>query len=157
MKNKYLQLAICLLLPLIVGSFAGIVTSTNIPTWFPTIIKPSWNPPNYLFAPVWTMLYLLMGYGWYRILQVEKSDIRTKALNFFYVQWGLNFLWSFLFFQFHTLGFAFIEIILLWSTIALMIYYFYKLDKLSGLLQVPYILWVSFASVLNGTIWYLNK
>ena len=154
--NRYLKLALCITLPLLVGGISGYATATSINTWYITLNKPFFNPPNYLFGPVWTALYILMGISFYRILQSRESEIRTKAIIIFCIQLILNFCWSFLFFKFQLLGFSFIEIIIMWLSIATMIYIYSKIDKTSAYMQIPYLLWVSFASVLNGAIWYLN-
>ena len=154
--NRYLKLALCITLPLLVGGISGYATATSINTWYITLSKPFFNPPNYLFGPVWTALYILMGISFYRILQSRESEIRTKAIIIFCIQLILNFCWSFLFFKFQLLGFSFIEIIIMWLSIATMIYIYSKIDKTSAYMQIPYLLWVSFASVLNGAIWYLN-
>jgi len=156
MMNKYLKLALCILLPLLIGGISGYASASSINIWYMGINKPFFNPPNYLFGPVWTMLYILMGISFYRILQSQNSDIKTKAIIIFCVQMFLNFCWSFLFFKFQLLGISFVEIILMWISIATMIYTFSKIDKTAAYLQIPYLLWVSFASVLNGAIWYLN-
>ncbi len=154
--NKTVKLILCLLLTLSVGAISGIATSQSVDTWFTTINKPSFNPPNYLFAPVWTVLYLLMGISFYLILIADKTLPRKKAITIFFIQLILNFCWSFLFFKFHWLGIAFIEILLIWISIITMIILFYKVNKTAALLQLPYFLWVSFASCLNGAIWWLN-
>jgi benzodiazapine receptor len=154
--NRYLKLALCITLPLLVGGISGFATATNISRWYTILEKPFFNPPNYLFGPVWTLLYILMGISFYRILQTTDNKIKTKAIAIFCFQLVLNFCWSFLFFKFHLLGVSFVEIIILWLSIAAMIYTYLKIDKTAAYLQIPYFLWVSFASVLNGAIWYLN-
>lgn len=154
--NKTLKLILCFLIPLAIGGISGIATAAGIKSWYLTLNKPFFNPPNYLFGPVWTILYLLMGLSFYLILQTPKNELRTKAIAIFCVQLGLNFLWSFLFFKFQLVGIAFIEILLIWASILTMIFTFYKLNKTAALLQIPYLMWVSFASILNGAIWWLN-
>lgn len=120
------------------------------------IEKAIFNPPNYLFGPVWTILYLLMGVSFFLILQSPIKALRKKAIIIFLVQLTLNFFWSFLFFKFQLLGFAFVEIILIWIAILIMIFEFNKINRIAACLQVRYLLWVSFATVLNGAIWWLN-
>jgi len=154
--NKYFKLTLCITVPLLIGGISGFATATSINDWYVGINKPSFNPPNYLFGPVWTTLYILMGISFYRILQASQSEIRTKAIIVFCFQLVLNFCWSFLFFKFQLLDISFIEIIMMWISIIMMIYTFSKIDKTAAYLQIPYLLWVSFASVLNGSIWYLN-
>lgn len=154
--NKALQFFLCLIAPLAVGAISGIATASNISSWYVTLNKPSFNPPNYLFGPVWTTLYTLMGISLYLVLQTANSIHKTKAIRIFWIQLALNFCWSFLFFQFHLLGIALIEIILMWLSIFLMIKNFYTIHKTAALLQLPYIMWVSFATLLNASLWYLN-
>ena len=154
--KKILKLLLCLLAMLLIGGLAGFATSTSINGWYVTINKPSFNPPNYLFGPVWTTLYILMGVSLYLILQSDSSELRKKAITIFSIQLFLNFFWSFIFFNFQMLGLAFAEIILMWISILTMIIVFYKINKTAAFLQIPYLLWVSFASVLNFAIWKLN-
>jgi len=141
----------------LIGSISGLANAGNITEWYATLHKPSFNPPNYLFGPVWTILYMLMGISLYLILQSPKTDARNTALIIFAFQMALNFSWSFLFFYFKWPGIAFIEILVMWIAIIMMILTFYRISPLAAYMQVPYLLWVSFASVLNGAIWYLNK
>jgi benzodiazapine receptor len=155
MKNL-LKLSLCILSMLLVGGIGGFATATSITTWYAEINKPSFNPPNYLFGPVWTTLYILMGISIYMILQSPKTELRKKAIAIFCIQLFLNFCWSFIFFKFQLLGLAFIEIILMWASILTMIIVFFEINKKAALIQIPYLLWVSFASVLNGSIWFLN-
>ncbi len=118
--------------------------------------KPFFNPPNYLFGPVWTLLYLLMGISFYMILQSQMGVLKRKAIIIFVIQLILNFSWSFIFFKFQLIGLAFIEIILIWIAILSMIIVYNKINHVAARLQIPYLLWVSFATVLNGAIWWLN-
>jgi benzodiazapine receptor len=154
--NKIVKLSLCLILTLSIGAISGIATASGVNGWYTTLNKPVFNPPNYLFGPVWSLLYILMGISFYLILQSHKSIVRTKAIAIFCAQLFLNFCWSFLFFKFHLIGLAFIEIILIWFSIIIMITIFYKINKTASYIQIPYLLWVSFASVLNGSMWVLN-
>jgi tryptophan-rich sensory protein len=154
--NRYLKLTLCILLPLLIGGISGYASASGINIWYMGLNKPFFNPPNYLFGPVWSMLYILMGISFYRILQSQDSELKRKAILIFCIQLVLNFCWSFLFFRFQMLAISFIEIIIMWISIATMIYTFTKIDKTAAYLQIPYLLWVSFASVLNGAIWFLN-
>ncbi len=155
--NRYLKLALCILLPLMVGGISGFATATSINTWYVTLNKPFFNPPNYLFGPVWTTLYILMGISLYLILQTPKNELRKKAITIFAVQLFLNFWWSFIFFKFQYLGVALIEIITMWIYILMMIIYFRKIHKTAAYLQIPYLIWVSFATLLNTSLWWLNR
>lgn len=154
--KKAIQFIGSILLCLGIGALSGIATSSGVKTWYIDIIKPVFNPPNYVFAPVWTVLYFLMGVSFYLILQGPKSVEKSKAIRLFLMQLTLNFAWSFLFFKFHLIGIAFIEIILIWLAVLAMILQFYKVNRLAAKLQVPYLLWLSFATVLNASIWWLN-
>jgi benzodiazapine receptor len=140
-----------------VGGISGFATATSINTWYVTLNKPFFNPPNYLFGPVWTTLYILMGVSLYLILQTPKNELRKKAITVFAVQLFLNFWWSFIFFKFQYLGAALIEIITMWVYILMMIIYFRKIHKTAAYLQIPYLLWVSFATLLNASLWWLNR
>ncbi|MBL7911593.1 MAG: tryptophan-rich sensory protein [Bacteroidia bacterium] len=154
--NKAVKLILCIALTLSVGAIGGIATASGVNNWYLTLNKPVFNPPNYLFGPVWTLLYILMGISFYLILQAPNPVLRKRAILIFCTQLVLNFCWSFLFFKFQLLGLAFIEIIFIWFSIILMIITFYKINKTASLIQIPYLLWVTFASILNGSIWVLN-
>ena len=154
--KKGIKLLICILIPLLVGSISGYFTSTSITTWYLTLHKPLFNPPNYLFAPVWTTLYILMGISLFLVLNKAKDLEKSKIIFVFSIQLILNFLWSFLFFKFQQLGFALAEILLMWCSILSMIIIFYKTNKLAALLNIPYLLWVSFATILTYNIYILN-
>jgi benzodiazapine receptor len=139
------------------GSLGGLATVSEVQGWYATLQKPSFNPPNWLFGPVWTLLYLLMGISFYLIWKQHVSAVRNQALLLFGMQFLLNFCWSFIFFRFHQTGWAFVEIIFMWIMIFSTILAFGKLSSTAAWLLVPYISWVSFASLLNGAIWYLNR
>lgn len=153
--KQSIKIIISILIPLIIGGVSGAITASEIPTWYLTLNKPSFNPPNYLFGPVWTTLYILMGISWHLVSKAT-PDRKTKLVVIYILQLILNFLWSIIFFGFHAPFMALIEISLLWATILIMIITFYKENKVAGLLQVPYLLWVSFATTLNFAIWQLN-
>ena len=138
----------------LVGSF---FTSPAIPTWYATLNKPSFNPPSWLFGPVWITLYTLMGLAAWLVWQKwGESTLAKGAVILFLVHLVFNSLWSILFFGLQNPGLAFIEIIILWLMILALIIIFYRIDKRAAYLLVPYILWVSFAAVLNFSIWRLN-
>lgn len=154
--NNILKFVLCILTPLIIGGVSGIATAANIPTWYASLQKPSFNPPNYLFGPVWTVLYILMGLSLYMVLQKATAAQTKSILLIFAVQLTLNFFWSILFFAAKQLGLALVEIIFMWSAILGMIIIYYPINKAAALLQIPYLLWVSFATLLNASIWKLN-
>ena len=157
--NKYMKILIFVATCLGVGIIAGMATQTGVKTWFPTLVKPVFNPPSWLFAPVWTFLYILMGIAagrvWGRI-DFDREKVR-KALLFFVIQLALNALWSVLFFGMHNPLLALIEIVILWLMIYETFVKFIKIDKIAGYLFIPYLLWVSFATVLNASLWWLNR
>ena len=154
---KYFKLLVSLILPIGLGSIAGIFTSKEISGWYTSLIKPSFNPPSYLFGPVWTALYILMGVSMFLIWNTPKTELRQKALALFGIQLFFNFWWSILFFSFHTIFLSVINILIIWVLIIYMISLFKKIKPIAAYLQIPYLLWVSFATVLNISIWYLNR
>lgn len=156
MKNKLLILTACIIGTLTIGATAGIATASGVNNWYLTIQKPFFNPPNYLFGPVWTMLYTVLGLTLFIIIIKDTQQNKKTAYLLFAVQLFLNFFWSFIFFSMHNLLFAFIEILVMWVFILMMILSFYKISKTAALLNIPYLCWVSFASILTGTIYFLN-
>ncbi len=157
--NKYTKIAILVGTCLALGYFSGMVTQSSIKTWYPTIIKPSFNPPNWLFAPVWTTLFVFMGVAgglvWSQIN--KKKEEVSKAMLFFTIQLVLNVLWSILFFGLKNPLLALIEITILWLMIYETFIKFNKINKIAGYLFIPYLIWVGFAAFLNLNIWWLNK
>ena len=154
MKKFIFSLLVCLA----AGFLGSIFTTPSIPTWYASLTKPSFNPPNWLFAPVWTMLFILMGISAFLVWQkgLKKKGVK-KALGFFLAQLIFNVLWSFLFFKFHSPFLALLDIIFLWFLILLTVFKFFKINNTAGLLLIPYLLWVSFASVLNYAVYWLNR
>jgi translocator protein len=157
--QRILRIATVVFTCIAVGFLSAMVTKDNITTWYPTLIKPAFNPPNWVFEPVWSLLYVMMGVAggmvWNRI-DTDEALVK-KAFLFFIAQLGLNALWSYLFFELHNPLLALIELILLWLVIFETFTHFKKIDKMAGMLLVPYLAWVSFAAVLNGSIWWLNS
>jgi translocator protein len=156
--NKLLivKLIASIILPLGLGAIAGIFTSQSVPYWYETLNRPIFNPPNWIFGPVWTSLYILMGISLFLIWKQKVSNERNMAILAFLIQLLFNFGWSFIFFYFKMIGLALIEIILLWISIVIMLVLFYKIKPLASYLNVPYLLWVTFAAVLNGSYYFLN-
>jgi benzodiazapine receptor len=139
------------------GIIGSIFTTPAIPTWYANINKPTFRPPNWVFAPVWTTLYLLMGIALFLVLRKGLNEKGIKiAVAVFALQLVLNALWSYLFFGLESPFAAFIEIIFLWAAILISIILFFRISPVAGALLIPYIIWVSFASVLNFAIWRLN-
>ena len=156
--NKTLLLIISIVICQFAGLIGSVFTVRSISTWYTALVKPAFNPPNWLFGPVWTLLYLLMGISLYLVWQKGTSDVHVKiALLIFAVQLVLNILWSILFFGMQSPMLGLIEIVLLWVFILLTITNFYHISKPASYLLIPYILWVSFAAVLNLSIFLLNR
>jgi translocator protein len=161
-----LALAGALAIPLLVGVLSGIATSRSIPTWYARLRKPWWNPPNWVFAPVWTVLYLLMGIAswlvWQRGQAVQRlghgrSGLVRGALALYAVQLLLNGAWSLIFFGARRVDLALGELVILWGMVLATAVRFGQIRPLAGWLLLPYQLWVSFAGILNGAIWRLNR
>ena len=153
-----LKLIISLAVPQVVGLTGALATASGVRDWYPALAKPGFTPPGWVFGPAWTLLYLLMGIAlWLVWREADRGDNVRPALVAFAVQLALNALWSFVFFGLRMPGAALAEIILLWGAILLTIVQFRKVSRLAALLLVPYWLWVSFAAVLNASIWLLNR
>lgn len=156
--NNISKLVISIAIPVAIGATAGFFTVTGVGSWYQAINKPSWNPPGWVFGPVWTMLYIMMGVSLYLVWKSGNSiHLKRTAIGLFAVQLILNFFWSFIFFDQQQPGWAFVEIIAMWVFIFLTIFAFAKVNKTAAWLLVPYISWVSFATILNYTIWKLNN
>ena len=157
--NKIVKIIAAVAVCLAIGYFSGTVTRSAILDWYPTLEKPSFNPPNWIFAPVWTALYIMMGIAaglvWNRIKY--ETEVVKKALVFFIIQLILNAMWSYLFFGLRNPMLAGLEIIVLWLMIYETYIQFNKINKIAGYLFIPYLAWVSFATVLNASIWWLNR
>ena len=146
-----------ILIPLVIGYIGAIVTLPQISTWYSSLSKPWWSPPNWLFGPIWTTLYLLMGVALFLVWRegLHRRDVQF-AILIFGVQLAINLLWSVVFFSFHALFGSFILVMLLWLAILANIIAFLIISKWAGLLLVPYIVWVSIASYLNYSVYLLN-
>jgi len=158
MKAKQIsKFAASLLLPLGIGAIAGIFTSKAIPGWYASLNQPSFNPPNWVFGPVWTTLYIIMGISLFLIWKLDVGKERNQAILVFMLQLFLNFCWSFFFFYFKIIGIALIDIVALWIMIVIMLIRFYKLKPLAAYINIPYLLWVTFATALNAAYFFLNR
>lgn len=150
-------LVVAVLVPLAVGGVGGAVTAPAIPTWYRALRKPAWNPPAWLFGPVWTVLYVLMGIAaWLVWRRGWTTPGVPAALLLFTVQLGLNLAWSIVFFGRRQLGWAVIEICCLWVALAVTLVQFAGLSLAAAVVLVPYLVWVSFATALTLAIWRLN-
>lgn len=151
--DKVYKFIISILLPFTAAGIGSFFTSNSISTWYVELIKPSFNPPNWVFGPVWSILYLMIGISFYL---AWTNGINRTALIIFSIQLFLNAMWTIIFFGMKLPLYAFIEIILLWISILFTIIYFYKIIPISAYLLIPYILWVTFAAVLNFSLYILN-
>ena len=154
--NKKL-LAICILIPVLVGGVSAFLTSDSMDS-FLQLNKPSFAPPAWLFPVVWTILYILMGISSYLVLTaVAPKEDKELALKFYVIQLAVNFLWSTFFFNYEWYLFAFFWLLLLWGLVLLMILKFKQINIMASYINIPYIIWLTFASVLNFSIWILNR
>jgi benzodiazapine receptor len=146
-----------ILIPLVIGYLGAIVTLPQISSWYSTLSKPWWSPPNWLFGPIWTTLYVLMGIALFLVWRegIHRRDVRF-AILIFGVQLVLSLIWSVVFFSLHALFGSFAIVMLLWLAILANIIAFLIISKWAGLLLVPYIIWVSIASYLNYSVYLLN-
>jgi tryptophan-rich sensory protein len=151
-----IKFIISLALPLVVAGIAGMFTAKAVPEWYASLNRPVISPPNWVFGPVWTVLYILMGISFYLIWMQPPGNLRTIAMVIYLLQLFLNFGWSFLFFYFKQTGLALLEIIILWIGILAMLFVFYKVRPVATYLNIPYFLWVSFATILNAAYFKLN-
>lgn len=155
LKSLITKIGLSSMVCLALGTASGLLTVTGVNTWYATILKPSWNPPNWIFGPVWTILYLLMGasfaFAWHR-----GGEKGRTMMKWFFVQFLLNLLWSPVFFYWHNIGLALTVIVFMWMAILMTIFAAGKVKPLAAWLLVPYICWVSFAMILNSTIYMLN-
>ena len=152
-----LKLIASLSVPLFVAFFGSWLTVPEIPTWYASLVKPALNPPAWIFGPVWTILYIMMGLAWYMVWSCQdKARAVRLAVGIFLVQLALNFAWSILFFKWHEPRMALIEIGVMWVAIMLTIGTFARVSAPAAWLLVPYLAWVSFAAYLNYMIVVLN-
>ena len=146
-----------LLLCILVAGVGGVVTAEAVRTWYPSLRKPSWNPPSRVFAPVWSVLYLMMAVAAWSVWRARDASDVAIALGLFGVQLALNLSWSVIFFGLRRPAWALGEIAVLWMSIAATIAAFWIHDGIAGALLLPYLAWVTFAAVLNEAIFRLNK
>lgn len=157
--KKYIY---CVLIPLLVGYLSSIlaqaINGIDTMTYYQNLIKPGFAPPSLVFPIVWIVIYILMGTSSYIILSQNKKETKIKDAMFYYwMQLGLNFLWSIFFFGFQLRLTALVDLILLFVFVIIMIYKFYKIDKIASYLNIPYIIWLFYAMILNYFIWFINK
>jgi len=153
---KIITLIISIFVAQLAGIIGSVFTLASVPTWYQDLVKPVWNPPSWIFGPVWIILYVLMGIAAYLVWQQKDVAGAKLALSIYGVQLVFNALWSIIFFGLKNPGFAFIEIIVLLGLIIITTILFWRINTWAGILFLPYILWTSFAVFLNYIIWQLN-
>ena len=156
MKIDVKKLIIALAIPLAVGGLSALISGSGMAA-YSTYNQPPLSPPGMVFPIVWSILFALMGIGAARIWRAPPSEERTRSLRLFVTQLGFNFFWSIIFFNLQAFGIALLWLAALWVLIAMMIKAFRKVDRLAALLQIPYLVWVSFAAYLNFGVWRLNR
>jgi len=155
--ERWPALLASLLICFAAAGLGGLLTATSVQTWYPTLVRPSFTPPDWVFAPAWNTLFALMAIAAWRIwCRVPPGIVRRTALALFGLQLAANILWSALFFGLRHVGAALVEILVLEALIVVTTVTFARLDRVAGWLLVPYVAWVAFAILLNGAIWWLN-
>ncbi len=153
---RWIALISWLALCFAVAGVSGSSTASEVPGWYRSLVRPSIAPPSWVFGPVWSLLYALMAIAAWQVWQSAPSPLRTWGLLLFLVQLALNFAWSFIFFRYHAIGAALVEVIILWAAIGLTTLLFNRVSPSAAWLMAPYWAWVTFASVLNAAFWRLN-
>lgn len=156
MVKTILALIVSIIVAQAAGAIGSFFTAGSVSNWYAYLEKPAFSPPNFLFAPVWLALYVLMGLAAFLVWRKRQAVSAKSTLWLYLVHLAFNAAWSVIFFGLHSPGWAFLEILVLWLLIALVGFKFFKISRLAGILFAPYFLWVSFAAVLNFFIWRLN-
>ena len=156
-KSPWRTYAFWIILTEAVGFLSGWLTRDGTALYSETIVQPALAPPAIVFPIVWTILYALMGVGIARVSLQPKSRERDRAMNLYIAQLVVNFFWSLFFFNAQAFGFAFLWLLLLWVLVFFMTRAFWKVDELAAKLQLPYLIWLTFAAYLNFAVWLLNR
>ena len=154
--KDYIALAVFALLSLVFAAAGGAVTATSVDSWYPELAKPWFNPPAWVFAPVWTVLFALMALAAWWVWQREPSESRRAALILHLVQLVLNLAWTVLFFGLQAIAAAFFQVLVVWLAVAAMIERYSRVDRLAALISLPYLAWLTFAALLNAVLWAMN-
>lgn len=156
-RRDWLGLAGFLLLSFFVSGIGGAITASSVGNWYQTLERSVLSPPDWVFGPVWTTLFIFMAIAGWRVWRQEASRARRQALFVYGLQLGLNLLWSLLFFGLQQIGWSLVEIVILLLAIIVNMVLFWRLDRLAGILFLPYAAWVAFASILTASLWVLNS
>lgn len=154
--SPILKLVLAVVICYAAAAVGGFATANAVSGWYATVNKPSFNPPNWLFGPVWSLLYTMMAIALWGVWKQEMSSAVSTAMIWFFIQLVLNSLWSFAFFYFESPAAGLFVIIPLWIAILITILKFWPIASWTAYLLIPYLLWVSFATLLNAAIWWLN-
>lgn len=157
MSRAALGLIGWMVLSLLAGAVGGVATSQEAPAFYQTLQRPAWSPPAWVFGPVWTVLYVTMGIAAWLVWKPAGLRGAKRPLSFFLVQLALNAAWSWIFFGWRQIGWALVEIVVLWLAILATVVAFWRARPLAGALLLPYLGWVGFAVALNGAIWWSNR
>ena len=157
LKSRWLPLGLFLFLAFLTGIIGALATATSVHTWYAALAKPDWTPPNWLFAPVWTLLYIAMAVATWRVWRDGPPLEAGRTFRLYSAQLGLNALWSILFFALHLPGWALIDILALWLILIRVLARYRTLDRTAAWLWTPYVLWVTYAVLLNSSLWQLNR
>ena len=155
-QNGLISAAVSVAIALAAGAIDGLATASSVTTWYAGLNKPPFNPPNAVFGPVWTILYVVMALAAWRVWRASAAAPRRRALTLYAVQLVLNLAWSLIFFGLRQPGFALVEVIALLAAVLSTAVAFWRVDRPAGLMMVPYATWVTFATALNFAIWRLN-
>jgi benzodiazapine receptor len=155
-EHPWLGLIVVVVICFAVAALGGVATAANIPGWYAGLAKPSWTPPDWVFGPVWSVLYLSMAVAAWLVWRRDGLAGASVPMTLFGVQLALNAAWTWLFFGLHSPAAALVDIVLLWGAIAATTVTFWQRSAAAGILFVPYLTWVGFASVLNFAIWRLD-
>lgn len=155
--QRWLVLIVFIAVTFAAAGIGGAATASSVAEWYPTLAKPAWNPPDWVFGPVWSTLYLLMAVSAWRVWRHVEHPGRRPALAWYFAQLVLNALWSVLFFGLRQPGAALIGILVLLALLVVVLVKFARIDRVAAALWLPYVAWVGFAAVLNGAIWWLNR
>lgn len=156
-RSKWKVYTFWILLAEAVGALSGWLSRDGMKVYNESVLQPPLSPPPILFPFVWGLLYALMGISASRVYLSPPSKERSRGLNLFVAQLIINFFWSLIFFNAQAFGFAFFWLLFLWVLVLWMIFVFYRVDPLAAKLQIPYLLWLTFAAYLNAGVWYLNR
>jgi tryptophan-rich sensory protein len=155
--KRWLPLGLFLGLALAAAGLSALATATSVDTWYLTLRKPQWTPPEWIFAPAWALLSLLMAVATWRAWRTGEALAARRTVSLYSAQLTLTVLWSILFFRMRQPGAALVGIIVLWAVLVIILFRYWRIDRLAAVLWLPYVGWMTFAAALNAAIWSLNR